>query len=514
MSFSAPVANVAPVFNCANVRFSLTNTTPSKHIQDLKRGIHLLEGLKDCYDSLPAVNSDTSLPIITYGIGSFPNYRYSFLPYFSAKESLLNSYEKEIEYSKYPYGYEFEDCFIKHKRHFTHSTNIRECIIEKDSYMSSTPQRIVISYVPRSNTYIVQVSFDNDERTVFFKQTNKLIHFHKNEIKWNSRQTVSKEFTNRILKHIENIDHNLHYALTRLSVAKPSVNNLRIVLNNPFWKETQSLFLLYSRTSYQKNKSTYNLLKRCQYHYRKKRDHLDKENIFDGISPEFARTLKTTYSFKIDYLDTFRKYYNTFKDVAPEVLEASYLDDFNFYLSIVNKLDSFLAQPDFVEYVKSTKDSIKNLNDLLGSYVEYCSIISDASAKGYTKTLADFNNDVKAFKTDVEIYRIESKYKRTGSTSLPKTVVNLKEGDLILNPLPKDYVDLNLKASSSRYPIFNNKIIYADEHNISRDILENLPLSVIMNNAEVLKANGILRDELLLGGSGKNTIEEDIDYGW
>ena len=38
----------------------------------------LLKVLNGCFDSLPAVNSDTSLPIKYRDVASFPNYRYSF----------------------------------------------------------------------------------------------------------------------------------------------------------------------------------------------------------------------------------------------------------------------------------------------------------------------------------------------------------------------------------------------------------------------------------------------------
>ena len=80
----------------------------------------LLKVLNGCFDSLPAVNSDTSLPIKYRDVASFPNYRYSFYPYnskasnYSKLKDKLSPYEYSLESSIAPYGYEHEECFAKH----------------------------------------------------------------------------------------------------------------------------------------------------------------------------------------------------------------------------------------------------------------------------------------------------------------------------------------------------------------------------------------------------------------
>ena len=86
----------------------------------------LFRVLKDNYDSLPSVNTRTSLPVNFVDFITFPNYRRSFLQYVSNYNSeqldKMPEYDRYIETSPYPYGYEFEECFLKHKNKIYNST--------------------------------------------------------------------------------------------------------------------------------------------------------------------------------------------------------------------------------------------------------------------------------------------------------------------------------------------------------------------------------------------------------
>ena len=487
---------------------SISVSRPSTYIPDIGRGINLLKGLKGCYDSLPAVNSDTSLPIISFGLGSFPNYRFSFLPYLTSKRDYSDAYEKEIETSPYPFGYEHEDCFIKHHP-FSHGKNYRECIIEKDKYISSRKQQISISYIHKSNTYIVQVSFINEDRSVFFKQTNKLIKYQKDKIKWNSRDTLSSEFSRRLLKHIGRVDPNLFYVLDRLPEADLRVSSYRTVLNNPFWKETKSLFLLPSTTSFRRNTRQKNLLKKCQYHFRNKKDYLSKSDIFDGLPSEYVKVLMLNRSFEVDKLPFIKELYDTLSAKVPEKLSVSFMGSFDYNARAEADLKTYLQDSCFIDFVKSDTNPQSNILSLLTKYKEYVNFKKDLLNVNKVKTLQQCNNDYDLHLKEILKQLLIESFDNCGVSKEIRSEIKFKEGDrLIINPSPEDYLSISLSVPPLRSPIFNGKILN------SSGVLEKLPLNIILNNTEILKAKGILKDELEENHKSTKVEDGDIEYGW
>lgn len=485
-----------------------TSPRPSVYIPYVNRGLDLLKGLKGCYDSLPAVNSDTSLPIISFGLGSFPNYRFSFLPYLTSKRSFLDAYEEEIETSKYPFGYEHEDCFIKH-RPFNHGKNYRECIIEKDKYISSRKQQISISYIHKSNTYIVQVSFLNEDRSVFFKQTNKLIKYQKDKIKWNSRDILSSEFSRRLLKHIGRVDPNLFYVLDRLPETDLRVSSYRTVLNNPFWKETKSLFLLPSTTSFRRNTRQKNLLKKCQYHFRNKKDYLSKSDLFDGLPSEYVKAFMLNRSFEVDKLPFIKELYDTLSAKVPEKLSISFMGSFDYNPRVETDLKMYLQYSDFINFVTSDTNPQSTIHSLLTKYKEYVNFKKDLVNVNKVKTLQQCNNDYDLHLKEILKQLLVESFTRCGVINDVRSEIRFKEGDkLIINPSPEDYIAISYSIPPLRTPIFNGKVLYSSE------VLEELPLNIILNNTEILKANGILKDELEENHKSTKVEDGDIEYGW
>ena len=221
---------------------------------------------KDCYDNLPAVNSDTSLPIkFNSFICSFPNYRYSFIPYDSKITSYFNDYEEFIEKSYCPYGYEFEECFIKHELPYRVGTNTKPFIYSTNKALLEYKQFIKIIFNKKYNCYAVKSSFDTSDRIVFFKESCKLIEIKNNEITWKAYKRPSSNLLNNIRKELYKKDNSLAETFSKYSSHNDkTVIKLRAILNNSFYKNTQATYILDTSAFYHKHK--------CKAYYHIKKD--------------------------------------------------------------------------------------------------------------------------------------------------------------------------------------------------------------------------------------------------
>lgn len=453
----------------------------------------LFEVLKDCFDSLPAVNSDTSLPIYFKGVTSFPNTRYSFYPYEPSHDRYKiysDVYQNTIERSCAPYGYEFEDCFSKHPPEgYKTGKNTRDFTREFPKHIDSTTHVIHIKYVLRSNTFIVKSSFDDLHRYVFFKQSNKLIATTEDVVKWRSYAPLPSLFRDRVLDHIKNTDGKLHQALTGVN---PNVMNFRTVLNNPFWKETQALFLL--------DRSNRVLRKRVQSHFRRKSDYFVKKETFGTTLPDdFKLRLRSLYQFKHELVPLTEDIYNyILKSKKPELATFEYVNPEDFIWRTSFRL-SHVMEPGFDEFFNqdahlypSFKEALDTFKVIKREYelsIRYGFKLKPSDFASY----GDLHNEVRHF-----VFDFQSQEALSGLT---REVVKLRDGsEVIFNPTTREL--------SSRIPPHNN--LYIDPsiqpdlcvhknviYKSTKDFVDSLPLCMIFENADVLSTKSGRIKELL-----------------
>ena len=444
----------------------------------------LLKVLNGCFDSLPAVNSDTSLPIKYRDVASFPNYRYSFYPYnskasnYSKLKDKLSPYAYSLESSIAPYGYEHEECFAKHPENGYHTgKNTREFSKDWGSFIECINHNISISYISRSNTFIVRSSFNKDHRKVFFKQTNKLISEVKGQIKWRSYEYLDRNFTKMILNHLSNVDPKLERAI---SSVPNNVMNYRTILNNPFWKDTQATFLL--------EKTNLKLRKKCQRHYRKKKDFLSTSNFFGELPDDFSDRLRNTSSLRPSHLSLVKELYDFVLEHTPELATFDFINpsEWTWYANINF---SSLVEPEFDQYLIDYRHSLKNITEAINNFRSHTRDFNNARSLGYKKIRADFNSYQELI-DDMRLFCIQ-KTTRGIVDKQKREVVQLKDKEIIFNPTLKEILaavpDANLvidpKTTATEFCMIGDTVYSSPIH-----VLNDLSFTDILLNADVLSS--------------------------
>ena len=480
----------------------------------------LFEVVGDCYDSLPAVNSDTSLPILFKGVCSFPNYRHSFYPYSPKVHSHNNCtdpFYKELENNPYPYGYEFEECFLKHdyQRPYRPGKFIKDFVRNTNKFIDTYFHNIHIQYMPKSNTYIVKSSFDRSKRHVFFKQTNKLITTIDEQPKWNSHLSLSLNFREEILKHLEVTDSKLYTALSSV----PSYSkDFRTILNNPFWKETQATFLLNRDKDFKKLKRS------CQYYHKKSKNYFEVNKTFDGLPKEFVQAILTTPDIRLTDIPVLKDIYDFVYSVNPDLANSSFinLNDFYFRWTARNysKIQTELNDPIFKKFLTEVKDHFKTFIKTVETFAKLKADLS--LTLSFTGSLNNPNKPYLEFMRDLDLHIRLDNFNNTLGKNVRETVSLKDNSELVINPSLSEILDcigtdINLATNSSSPSVnlyLHKDILYSNY----KDFLCNSGLGFVMDNADVLSAKMPSFKEILKGnlnfGPEKpiNIVEDDFAF--
>ena len=444
----------------------------------------LFRVLKDNYDSLPSVNTRTSLPVNFVDFVTFPNYRRSFLQYVSKHTSeqldKMSEYDRYIETSPYPYGYEFEECFLKHNnRLYRQGKNQLDFVVNHTKCIEAYTHLIHIKYVKKSNTFIVTSTFDKKHRQVFFKQTNKLIAEVDGEIKWNSYNHLPFEFRKGILSHIQNIDGKLHTALSSISTAN---RDFRTVLNNPFWKETQATFLL--------NRSHKKLKRTCQYHFKRNKDYFTVNNLFDGIPEDIANQLKTIPSFTLDQVPEFKVAYDFLVKEVPELATFEFLSD-RFWSLTSHARTTYSTDPEFIKYIKEYKNEFKSLSRTVSNYLTLVREVETLNNSfNYPHTLKNYQGSFKDLAADAHFFKNNISTKGLFDKKVREVVVLKDKSEVIFNPTLKEILkesDSNVTISVNKEVDFEYLIYNGTVYASSSDFIDACSLGFIMQNSDTLK---------------------------
>lgn len=461
----------------------------------------LFEVVGDCYDSLPAVNSATSLPILYKGVCSFPNYRYSFYPYsprvYSNKKYTC-SYHEQIENNPYPYGYEFEECFLKHdyQRPYRPGKFIKDYVRTTGKFIDTYLHIIHISYIMKSNTFIVKSSFDRTKRHVFFKQTNKLITTVDDQPRWNSYQSLSVSFREEVLKHVEMTDTKLYSALRSVPAY---VKDFRTILNNPFWKDTQATFLLSRDKDFKKLKRS------CQYYYRKNKNYFEVNKTFEGLPEEYIQAILTTPDIRLTDIPMLKEIYEYVYEVDPSLANSSFIkmDDFQFRWTSRNytKIHTELSDPIFKNFLSEVKDHFKTFNKTIEAFYNLKRDLS-LSTMSFTGVLSKPNKPYLQFIKDLDIHVRLKNFNNTFGKNVRETLTLKDNSELIFNPSLSEIlesigtnVNIVTDAPSSTELYLHKDILYSNY----KDFLCNSGLGFVMENADILSTKLPSCKEILKG---------------
>lgn len=439
------------------------------------------------YDSVPTVNTDTSLPISFDNIVcTFPNTRYSFYMYNSSAPMITKDkyyedpYYNAIERSPYPYGYEDEVCFSKHTTIYGRGTNhIYDYIKETSKVIKTVPRKIVVSYIKASNTYIVTSKFTDDDETTynsftFFKQNEKLIFHKKQQILWNSKTQLPPAFAARVRKHLKENNQLLHQAI---EVAPETVCQYRTVLNNVFWRKNSATYLLNSENK--------NARRRAQSAFKKNKVH-EPLSVYNLPTP-LECVLKDSYISLMSVpllLTIYEAIDKKFGEVqaAKSIRDLIKLEQIHYGLTnfkIVGAyIDKFIAL-NFVDFSNDNASTIKVLFDYFREYptvdVNNCNNISE-----YLQKLS-------------LSLRTTLKPQKTVKLDIAGKVV-------ILNPSMSEVIKAHIDTKFNYYSasnihnlsysaaIFNGKPLM----NNTNMIVDSLSFSELLFNADLLVANNII----------------------
>lgn len=456
-SVSLPIQSSRPVF----VKHNIGNYNGTK----------FLALFKSCYDSLPAANSDTSLPIHLHGNAiSFPNKRMSFYAYTSRlhnSQKYTNEYYQRLEDSPFPYGYEEEECFSKHKEIYKTGTSTFKQINNRNKYIECVPRKIKISYILKSNTFIVKSFFPNKKENdcfVFFKQNNKLLFTSKDVIRWNFSTYLPKEFTKSVLSHLQKNDTSLYNVLLE---TPENVLQYRTVLNNSFWKKTSALYLLHP--------SNAKLKKKVQRQFR--------NNKYKSI------------------LDSY--------DIPSELKDLLQLSSYNAnmfsgYINIYNRLLEYMDQDKAIDQIKYLiKDAPFGMQSFLFclDYLVVHKLLPNSSEALFvinTHNSIQYNNQKNSLK------KILGTLSNTHSFNKKREVIKLGNKTLVINPTQEEAIDsvIALKSGSSSYNVANRislmtYIFDGIPYNTTEQLVQRLSFSEILGNSEFLVANNFIDEEYI-----------------
>ena len=253
----------------------------------------LLTALQGFYDSLPAPNSRSSLPVSFINsvpqIVHFPNQPSSYYLHHTAYsksriKASLNStpYQKyliELENSIAPYGFEYEQCFNKEgkeqqliplgKTKYSFIRDFEKCTI-------NVFQHLDVKLNKKNNKLIIKSKFLNNTKIVYFKESSKIAFFIKDKnnsdkIIYNPFQPIPSNMINHISKHIKIKNTLAAQTILQLNDYRDVyLSDIKSLVHNPFYLQSQCLHLLpslYSGFQKKQRKVDYNKAVRNEFKY-------------------------------------------------------------------------------------------------------------------------------------------------------------------------------------------------------------------------------------------------------
>lgn len=448
------------------------------------------------YDSVPAVNTDSSIPISFDSVTcTFPNTRYSFFmynsvaPMISYKVFYEDPYYNELESSPFPYGYEHEECFAKHTQTYGRGTSVVLHYKETDKIIKIVPRKIIIGYVKDVNTYIVKSEFLKEDDPAylsysFFKRNEKLLYVKKQHFCWNSPQELPEKFVNRIKLHLKNNNNLLHHAI---EVAPSTVCQYRTVLNNQFWRKNSVTYLL--------NKSNKNARRRAQYAFKRNRvyDPLESYNL-----PKQLENVVRDSFVNLKDIPLILKIYNRLSPKTSEVFAAKTISD----LLRLDKINTTISNLELVDNHLERLLAIKALSFKETDLQQFKILINLFSNYNNIDPLTC--NSISSY-----LHKVSNVLRKSTSTS-QSSVIKIGSKILTLNPSLTEVIETHIKTKfnyfsthslhSFAYPdaIFNGKPIPT-----IKSVSESLSFSELVSNADVLLANKII-------DSKPKEVEEEV----
>ena len=454
------------------------------HIDNFKIS-KICDVFNEFYDSVPTVNTDTSLPIsFDKIVCTFPNTRYSFFMYNSVAPMIghnryyEDSYYNELESNPFPYGYEHEECFAKHSETYGRGTNHTTHIKETNKIIKWVPYKVIISYVKKVNTYIVRSEFlkEDDPHFInisFFKQNEKLFYRKKKHNYWNSPSALPNSFAARIRKHLKENNLQLYQAI---EVAPATVCQYRTVLNNQFWRKTSATYLL--------NKENKNARRRAQNAFKKSKvsDPLEVYNL-----PNELKAVIQDSFIELKHVTILKNIFNKLILTRSEFESAKHIKDLialdqlssasHNLLLVQEYLDNLIA----LNCVGFTDFDYNTLNILFRYFHEY----SQVDPKKYT-SVTDYLSSLSTV--------LSRSKNNTKSTS-----IQINGKTCTINPTTSEVIKAHVDTKFNYFPphyihtlctpdvILNGKPI----SNISSAI-ESFSFSEVISNADILVANKLL----------------------
>lgn len=444
--------------------------------------LNIFEGF---YDSLPTVNTDSSLPISFDGItSSFPNTRYSFFKYESNSplkgdnKYYEDSYYNELESNPFPYGYEHEECFSKHSQTYGRGTSLHYHITETNKVIKLVRRKIIIGYVKKSNTYIVQSKFLKEDDSVsvsftFFKQNQKLMYKKQDYISWNSSVTLPSCFSDKIKNYLKENNTLLYEAINS---SPETVCQYRTVLNNPFWRKTSATYLL--------NIENKKLRRRAQDSFKRNKY---KDPILEYNLPKLLENLirESTVSYK-NIPDILKIYEELIKhlpveEVSKQIYNLLKLEQINYGVSNYSLILKFLDKLIQLNFVNFEASFAKPLKCLITFFYDHpmVSLVGCTSVSEYLEKL------------------VSSLFKKSSNVRSQFTINNKV---VVINPtvseMIRSHIETNFQYFSSItvHNLHNIPAIYNGRpinHNIT-SIANHITLHELLSNSDILVANNII----------------------
>lgn len=458
-----------------------------RHTKDVMSPDSFLEQFSGCYDSLPSHNSYSSLCIEFMGSAlTFPNKRHTFNRYVSRLPLISGKYYEDdyynsLERSPYPYGYEHEKCFTNLKLNtYSVGSNHIKHINDRDKYMECVIQTLSISYITKSNSFIVTSQFPKagekgftSSRFVFFKQNQKLKHELDNQIKWNSHNLIPAEFSKKIREYL--LENNVVLGEALLTVPE-NVTSYRTVLNNSFWRKTGSMYLLHS--SYFSSKKTH------QKRFRKNKFKDDLDSL--KLPAILIAKLKRKVWSKAD-VSGFVKLYDKMKNLPQYYKEEDIIDQLSYILEIqkdhrlISAINSHLDVIGKFKIHFSEEEKILFLNTIFHVTTPFYNSFEDYLSK---KTIEAYQNGLHA--EDL-------------SPLGTREVIKFGNKEIILHPTLEERIQAHVSCKFESLRFTNNPFYAICRTNY---ILNGRPadlstfntafhLHEVLENSEILKAKGL-----------------------
>lgn len=414
----------------------------------------VLKALQGFYDSLPSPDSRASLPVAFINscpsVIHFPNKPFSYFlrssTFSTSKKNCLNlslyqKYLNELENSVAPYGYEYEDCFYKKGKETVVvplGKSRHSFIQDFDKCIINTFQQLDVKLNRKNNKLIVISTFLDSTKIVYFKETSKIAFFKKDKydnynIVYNSFQNVPSNMIERISKHVKIKNTLAAQTLLELNNRQSLyVRDVKSLIHNSFYLQSQCLFLLPSNYSYSirsQRKLEYAKAVRNQNKY--------YHSIFKTSEiPERYWKVASNYFSKYKDLKNFIELYtnSNYKNMLLLFfdLQKQHYFDPSITLSLFAMFPSFVYLEEFIKNIDYGVSNIE-LNYIYNFKTFKCKTIKEFQYELYLYTFQNFSKVARI--KNFDIYKNPSKQRKV--QSLDKTL----NFHVPINVVLENYID-------------------------------------------------------------------------